>query len=54
MESTGVQIPVAVEVRSDGKFGQIFLREIIQRYDFYDFMFNAKPDQNMLAVMKQK
>ena len=50
MESKGVQVPVAIEVVATGKFLGIFSKKIVQRYDFYNFLYNARPNRNKISV----
>ncbi|XP_063615153.1 uncharacterized protein LOC134788207, partial [Penaeus indicus] len=42
--TNGAQVPVAIEIYATGKFGHIFQREVMQRYDFYDFYRDVRPD----------
>nr|XP_027218074.1 platelet glycoprotein Ib alpha chain-like [Penaeus vannamei] len=47
--SNGAQVPVAIEIYATGKFGHIFQREVMQRYDFYDFYRDVRPDPDELV-----
>lgn len=48
--TNGAQVPVAIEVYATGKFGHFFAREVMQRYDFYDFYRDIRPDPDELVV----
>lgn len=48
--TNGAQVPVAIEIYATGKFGHIFQREVMQRYDFYDFYRDVRPDPDEFEV----
>ncbi|KAK3853277.1 hypothetical protein Pcinc_040176 [Petrolisthes cinctipes] len=48
IQSNGQQVPVSVEVYATGKYGHLFTRKVIQRYDFYEFYRDIRPDPDQL------
>ncbi|CAL4082333.1 unnamed protein product, partial [Meganyctiphanes norvegica] len=42
------QVPIAVEVYATGKFGHIFDRRVLTRYDFFEFYPDMRPSQEAM------
>ena len=50
MDSNKEQVPLIIEVDSTGKLEPYFTRAVKQRYDFYEFYSNIRPDKDRLEV----
>lgn len=47
--NNGMSVPVAVEVHSNGKVGNLFTQAVRQRFDFYEFLRDFRPSVEELA-----
>lgn len=50
VDSNPNQVPLAIEVTSNGRVDPYFTRSVMQRYDFYEFYGNVRPDIDILEV----
>ena len=50
VDSNKNQVPLAIEVVSTNKLEPYFTRAVKQRYDFYEFYGNIRPDMDRLEV----
>lgn len=50
VDSNSGQVPLAIEVISNGRVEPYFTRSVKQRYDFYEFYGNIRPDMDILEV----
>lgn len=50
VDSNDVQVPLAIEVITNGRVAPYFTRIVEQRYDFYNFYSNMRPDVDLLEV----
>ena len=50
VDSNKEQVPLIIEVDSTGKLEPYFTRAVKQRYDFYEFYSNIRPDKDRLEV----
>lgn len=50
VDSNKGQVPLAIEVISNGRVKPYFTRTVKQRYDFYEFYSNIRPDYDILEV----
>lgn len=50
VDSNDGQVPLAIEVISNGRVEPYFTRSVLQRYDFYEFYSNIRPSIATLEV----